>query len=562
MKRGMDLRTQLHLIIGAIFLLTVGMAATVCRQLVHVFYKDYVLEEKGAAIAKTLAGPSSKCLVDGRWSELNSYLATFRIEQSDEGRFSVDVRYAFILTADGTLYASDGASNPSFSEDVLARQALESNKTTVLTRDALNSTTIRGSAVDFAVPLVNGSRKVGVLRFGLALDRADTLYWRTTMVVTLALFSFLLVIWLALYVTLRKRILGPILQLSTAIRRIREGDLTTRLRIERWDELGALAESLNELVERLKTQRLLQIELTEAKSLVSSHESLAAAHRNLAETHNKLKEAHAQLVQNEKHASLGRLVRGVAHEINNPLNTVKNSIVPLKSALENIQHTALKDEAESKDSVDQELMEDLKDIEASCAIIERGVGRAVAIVRDLRSFSSLGIKELEPFNLAVTIDSAVEACSRELGPNNRVSVETRIESPNSKIVLNGHRNLMVQLFVNLITNAAQAIEGEGHISIWATKRYDPERQQERVHIQLEDDGPGMPTPVLNKIFEPFFTTKEAGKGSGLGLALCLGIVEKHDGEIKVTSELGKGTTFTIDIAADPKQVPVEPSWQV
>jgi signal transduction histidine kinase len=554
MKRGLELRTQLHMIIGAIFLLTVVLAATACRQVVHVFYKDYVLEEKGAAIARTLAGPAAKCVVGDRWSELNSYLAAFSIENSKEGRFRVDVRYAFVLKGDGLLYASSGASDVRFEQDALAREALKAGPLSpVITKTGEDKTYIRGSALDFAVPLASGGRLVGVLRFGLALDRADILYWRTTFALTLALFGFLSVIWLALYVTLRGRILGPILQLSDALHRVREGDLTTQLRIERYDELGALAESLNTLVERLKTQKLLQVQLSEAKSLVSSHEALAEAHREQAKAYDKLKEMQDRLIQNEKHASLGRLVRGVAHEINNPLNTVKNSLGPLKHAFERVHQTAQESAAQGAEFLDEETMEDLKDIEALCAIIERGVGRAVAIVRDLRSFSSLGIQELKPVSLGQVIDTALEACKNELGPGERVHVAVEIDSETGLIMLDGHQNLLVQLFVNLITNAAQAIDGEGKISIYSTRRHDPER----IFIQIEDDGPGIPEAVQNKIFEPFFTTKEAGKGSGLGLSLCLGIVEKHAGKIEVSSELTKGTIFTIDLATTQSKVSMQ-----
>lgn len=559
-RRSLGLRTQLHLTIGAILLISIAMVATLCWRGVHVFYRTYVLEEKGAAIARALSGPAAKCVADERWSELNSYLAAFSVGSGGEGRFGIDVRYAFVLNNKGRLYASSGASDPRFEQDSLAAGVLAQRSPRILTREVSAESSIRGSALDFAVPLTSGARRVGVLRFGLSLDRADVLYRRTTFLLTAAVSAFLLVIWLALYATLRNNILGPILQLSSAIHRIREGDLTTRLPISRWDELGQLADSLNELVERLKQQRLMQVQLSEAKSLVSSHEALANAHRGLAEAHTKLKEAQDQLIQSEKHASLGRLVRGVAHEINNPLNTVKNSLAPLKSAFERLREIAAEANREREsDVLDEDFMEDLRDIEASCAIIERGVERAVAIVRDLRSFSALGVQELKPIDLGLLIDNAVLACENELGPNGRVRVEVEIDKTvGGEITLQGHENLLVQLFVNLITNAAQAMEGEGRIAIYSTRRYDPERQRELVHIEVEDDGPGIPESVRNKVFEPFFTTKEAGKGSGLGLALCLGIVEKHEGEIQVVSEAGRGTTFIIDIAAEPRTAP-EPS---
>lgn len=552
MKVGLGLRAQLHIIIGTILAISIVAAATLSWRVVGVFYRSYVLEEKGAAIAQALAGPAAKCVVDDRWAELNSYLAAFSIAEQRQGRFGVNVRYAFVLTGQGRLYASSGASHPSFEADGLAREALAASSRQIMTRLGDDERAIRGAALDFAVPLTSGARRVGVLRFGLDLDRARTLYWRTTLGMTLAVFGFLSLVWVGLYVTLRRRILAPLLQLSAAVRRIREGDLTTRLRVMHADELGNVAASLNTLVEKLKTQKWLQVQVTEARSLASDHKELSAAHRELAETIRKLRETQDQLIKNEKHASLGRLVRGVAHEINNPLNTVKNSLTPLRLAFENILAVAKSKVDKGEAGFSQDLIEDLKDIETSCAIIERGVERAVAIVRDLRSFSSLGIQELKPVDLGLVIDNAVEACRTELGPEGRVRVEVNVDpGVGGRLLMLGHQNLLVQLFVNLITNAAQAMPAEGTISIYAARR------QEKVHIEVEDDGPGIPKEVLDKVFEPFFTTKEAGKGSGLGLALCLGVVEKHGGEIKVLSERGKGTTVLIDLEATPKEVPVK-----
>lgn len=548
----LDLRKQLHMIIAVTFLVTVLPAGFACRQLVRVFFRDYVLREKGRTVAWTLASPVTRCIVDQRQQELESYLATVTADHpgSDE-RFVLDLGYARVFDRNGRLIAPTARPEMPLSDaDSLVHAALDLEKSELLSE--LTEAEPSG-ALELALPLRSGGKLVGVLRLHIRFDDATDFTWHTTISLLFALGSFLAVIWVALYLTLRHRILGPVLQLSAALQRIRDGDLTTRLHIARYDELGALAESLNTLVERLKEQKLLQVQLNQARSLVSSHEALAHAHSELAQAYERLKEVQDQLVKNEKHASLGRLVRGVAHEINNPLNTVKNSLNPLRSALESLFKRLSSEESSA--NLDVDTMEDLRDIRASCAIIERGVGRAVAIVRDLRSFSSLGIQELQPLPVGQIIDQAVEACEAELGPENRVRVDIKIEAPGETgLIMEGHRNLLVQLFVNLISNAAQAIVGEGRITIDAKGYYDPVRQAERIRVHVEDDGPGIPEEVQNKIFEPFFTTKEAGKGSGLGLALCLGIVEKHNGEIKVTSEPGKGTIFTIDLAASQSQL--------
>lgn len=554
MNRSLNLRMQLHMIIGAIFLVTMALAVFVCRQAVHVFYRDFVLVEKGAALGRALAGPATKSLANHRIQELQSYLNSLANDASIvEARFEVLINEIYVTDSQGNIVASAGSRvQAGFHRD--KNNSIDQFAASVLKKLDKKSMTVapessrQGRAIlDFGVPLDKDNKRLGVLCLSLSLERAQQLYWRSTLFLTLALSIVLGIIWLTLSVTLRGRIFEPVRQLGVAIQRICEGDLTIQLRIERHDELGALAESLNTLVERLKTQKLLQSQITEARSLVSSHEALAQAHKELAEAHSKLKEAQEQMVKNAKHASLGRLVRGVAHEINNPLNTVKNSLAPLQKALKNLQQRmAGKNESTTFDT---ESLEDLEDIGASCTIIERGVGRAVAIVRDLRSFSSLGIQELKPVDVGAVIDNAVYACEQELGPDGRVRVNVKVEpNDDGPIILEGHQNLLVQLFVNLITNAAQAIPNEGFMTVDARQYYDPKRGSQRLLIHIEDDGPGIPENVRNKIFEPFFTTKEAGQGSGLGLALCLGIVEKHDGEINVTSEEGKGSIFTIDLA--------------
>jgi signal transduction histidine kinase len=569
MKSSIGLRAQLHIIIGALFLLSVGVAAPLCWRVVHVFYKRYVLEEKGAAIARALSGPIANAISNNRAGEVRGYLAALSENQDSQGRFVVDVGYMFVLDQNAQLFACVGPELSEYKQDTLAARTLigESSAAprpldtpprprSIQTSEPESDGRAHSSAIDFSAPLTRHGQLVGVLRFGLSLDRASKLYWRTTLSLLLAITAFLCCVWLALYLTLKRRILRPVLQLSDALLRIRDGDLTTRLRVERWDELGALAESLNTLTERLKSQKLMQIQLSQAQSLASSHESLSVAHQELAEAHSKLKDAQDQLIKSEKHASLGRLVRGVAHEINNPLNTVKNSLVPLKTAFDRLRGIAAQRLADSPAELEQDILEDIEDIEASCAIIERGVARAVAIVRDLRSFSSLGIQELKTIDLGHVIDEAVQACEQETGPAQRVRIHIEIDKGlGGQIYLKGHKNLLVQLFINLIGNAAQAIVGEGRISIFATRRFDTERRRNVVHVEVEDDGPGMPKNVIDKIFEPFFTTKEAGKGSGLGLALCFAIVEKHDGQLSVMSETNKGTTFMIDLAASPKALP-------
>src|SRR5690606_14196766 len=124
------------------------------------------------------------------------------------------------------------------------------------------------------------------------------------------------------------------------------------------------------------------------------------------------------------------------------------------------------------------------------------------------------------------IDEAVAACERELG-DGRVTVTVDVpDVDGAPLRLKAFPHLLTQVFVNLVTNSAQAITGPGRVRIWARRAGD------RVKIELDDNGPGIPKEHLPKIFEPFFTTKEPGQGTGLGLSICLGVVEKHGGTIE------------------------------
>jgi two-component system, NtrC family, sensor kinase len=187
-------------------------------------------------------------------------------------------------------------------------------------------------------------------------------------------------------------------------------------------------------------------------------------------------------------------------------------------------------------------------------LIARSVARAINIVRDLGQFSKLGTADLEEVELRPIIEDAVTACAAELGPGERVTVLVDIgtQKDGQPLRLKAFPNLLGQVFVNLITNSAQAIEGPGRVKITARAH-----GADRVRIEVEDNGAGIPKENLTKIFEPFFTTKPPGKGTGLGLSICLGVVEKHGGTIDAVKRR-RGAMFVIDLPLQPKLEPGDP----
>jgi len=252
--------------------------------------------------------------------------------------------------------------------------------------------------------------------------------------------------------------------------------------------------------------------LTQSRRLYSR---LQKSHQELKVSHEELEQTQRQLIQSEKLASLGQLAAGVAHELNNPLGTITLFGSMLK-----------------KDLAQNEKWD--KDI----SLIIQEAERAAKIVKDLLSFSRQTKMKPGLVNVNSIIEEAVSLLAkRSLFRNIQVKQELNVSVPTTF----ADPDLLKQVFFNIILNGAQAMEGSGVLTI----RSQPKNGGSGIEIQIEDTGKGIAEDHLSRLFDPFFTTKE--KGTGLGLALVYGIVSKHKGAIDVKSELGKGTTFYIDL---------------
>ncbi|HZH76566.1 MAG TPA: ATP-binding protein, partial [Archangium sp.] len=223
-----------------------------------------------------------------------------------------------------------------------------------------------------------------------------------------------------------------------------------------------------------------------------------------------------RVIQAEKLASMGQLAASVAHEINNPMTAVVTyADVLLQRAL--MAGTAAAADAEK-----------LK------KILESG-HRILRFTRDLTSYARPAKERPEPVQLNALLDTAVGYCEHVV-TQARVSVERDYgELP----MLSGVKANLLQVFVNLITNACHAMQGGGQVSLRTR------REGREVVVWVKDTGSGISPEHLSRIFEPFFTTKTEGKGTGLGLSIVQRIVEKHGGQLRVESELGRGTLFTL-----------------
>lgn len=262
---------------------------------------------------------------------------------------------------------------------------------------------------------------------------------------------------------------------------------------------------------------------------------------------NELKESQSQIIHQEKMASIGQLAAGVAHEINNPMGYITSNLTSLARYSEKLsqflelQEKILQecsDEATKVAIIEQKKLLKIdfviKDIEGLVADSLEGAGRVTRIVQDLKSFSRSDSDRAILSNLNECIKSTINIVRNEI----KYVAELDLQLGDI-LQLICYPQQISQVIMNLLVNAAHAISERGVITVATVQKDDV------IEITVADNGCGIAPENMKKIFEPFFTTKEIGKGTGLGLAISADIVRKHGGELLVTSELGKGTKFTV-----------------
>lgn len=309
-----------------------------------------------------------------------------------------------------------------------------------------------------------------------------------------------------------KRIVAdPIKEVINNIKEIAAGNFSKTIEVRSNDEIGELEGGFNQMAVSLtKSCNELEQWTRELESRVQDRTK-------------ELQEAQTHLIQTEKLAATGKLAAGVAHEINNPIGIILNRIECL--------------EMEAKESgLSHEIMNDLRVISAHAKRVSKIVGGLLAFSRE-----AAGNSGLEQININDILEKAAALFDR-LALQKGVQIEKRF-SPNLSPIM-GDSQKLEQAMVNLIDNALDASTKGGRIIIESRKKF---RNDYFVQIVVSDTGCGIPKESLGRIFDPFFTTKEVGKGTGLGLAVCYGIIKDHHGKIEVKSKAGVGAAFTITI---------------
>jgi signal transduction histidine kinase len=393
---------------------------------------------------------------------------------------------------------------------------------------------------------------------------------------------------------LAKQIGEPINQLANRSKTLAAGDLNAPIPgVGTGGELGQLANAYQEMAESLKSlfnnlekrvaERTLELDIarhtleerveqrtkqlwqknqelqTASEQLKQLNSELTIKAEQLTEALNNLKKAQAQLIQTEKMSSLGQLVAGVAHEINNPINFIYANLSYVNTYSQDLLNLIKLYQQRYQDPEIEKQMEEIEldfimiDLPKIIASMQSGSDRISQIVLALRNFSRLDEAEMKLVNLHEGINSTL------LILQNRLHLSQ--EYPNIKVIkqygylplIECYPRQINQVFMNILANAIDAIrEGMEQELKYKSVNFIPtiiiqtqKIDAEWAKIRFWNNGPIIPTNVIPKIFDPFFTTKPVGKGTGLGLSACYQIIDKHGGRIEVSSDLEQGTEFSI-----------------
>ena len=336
--------------------------------------------------------------------------------------------------------------------------------------------------------------------------------------------------------------------LTQAMQQFAAGNLSINIKIDSPDEIGILAEGFNAMAEQL-TQRDRQIQ----------HQL-----EELNQTLKKLQETQAYLVQSEKMSSLGLMIAGIAHEINNPVNFIHGNLTYVKQYTDDLLQVINLYEAECPD-ISPEIEEEIAEIELDylkedlpkiLQSMRGGTDRIRAIVLSLRNFSRLDESDLKAVNIHEGIDSTLLILQSRLNENSQRPEIAIIKEYGELPLVECYAGQLNQVFMNILANGIDALDKLSSERSFEENQADPlwikisteVLPENWVNIKILDNGIGIPEELRSRIFDPFFTTKDVGKGTGLGLSISYQIVvEKHGGKLFCESSSDRGISFVISL---------------
>jgi two-component system, NtrC family, sensor kinase len=353
---------------------------------------------------------------------------------------------------------------------------------------------------------------LGVLDTTLSLAKADVLLADSSVRMLSYTAGAMLIVAVLSWLFVWRVVDKPIKALKNGTEHLSEGELGYQIEVRSQDEVGDLARSFNQMSLQLHAANEEIVDW--AKTLEDRVEQKTR----------ELKRAHEHVLHVEKMASIGKMAAVVAHEVNNPLSGILTYAKLLRKWVASGQT-----EHEKRD----EAMECLE-------LIASESRRCGDLVKNLLTLSRTAPMNVQATDLRTVIDRCLLLIRHQL---EQAGIQFQLNLADDLPRVPCDPAQMEQVFLALITNAIDAMPKGGNL--WIEAR--PSSDEAEIRIQVRDDGAGIAPDVLPQIFEPFMTTKESGRGVGLGLAVSRGIVERHQGRIEVTSQLGRGTIFTVTL---------------
>ncbi|MBC8870838.1 MAG: HAMP domain-containing protein [Planctomycetes bacterium] len=352
---------------------------------------------------------------------------------------------------------------------------------------------------------------LGVIDVGVSLEAADARVVRTTTETILFVVVSTIVICALVALLVHLRVNRPVQQLLECTRKVAQGNLEWTIEVDNDDELGHLARSFNKMTEDLQ-----QAQLALSDWALKLEDEVENKTRDL-------KLAQAQILRSEKLSSLGLLAAGVAHELNSPLMGIMT--------FAHLVAKRLPDGSSEKEHVQ---------------VIISQTERCATIIKHLLDFSRERPPEKRCQDVHAVLDQAIALVEHQSGFHD-IQIEPEFAPDLPLVMMDAGQ--MQQVFLNLLVNAGEAMSDGGRLVIQTRRPASSvgDATSADVQIVFRDMGVGIPPENIDKIFDPFFTSKDVGQGTGLGLAVTYGIIERHGGTIGVESEPGKGTTFTITL---------------